>query len=209
MANRFPRLYLVTDRTRTAGRPLLDVVAAALQGGVDAVQLREKDLTTRALFELGTQLRELCNRHRARLLVNDRIDVALAVHADGVHLPANSFNPGDARHLLGSDALIGVSTHALAEARAADEAGVDFIVYGPIFDTPSKRAFGAPLGLNALAEVTRAVSTPVLAIGGITAGQVPAVRARGAQGTAVVAAILEASDPRGAACVLRDAVGDR
>jgi thiamine-phosphate pyrophosphorylase len=203
MADRFPRLYLVTERHRTAGRPLLDVVEHALQGGVDAVQLREKDLTARELVELGTRLRELCNRHRARLLINDRIDVALAVGADGVHLPANSFNPRDARGLLGPDALIGVSTHSLAEARAAQDAGADFIVFGPVFDTPSKRAFGAPVGLEALAEVTRAVSRPVVAIGGITTEQMPAVRAHGARGIAVISAILAAPDPRGAARMLR------
>ncbi len=206
MADRFPRLYLVTDRHRTAGRPLLDAVASALQGGVDAVQLREKDLTTRALVELGLALCELCHRHQARLLINDRIDVALAVHADGVHLPANSFSPSDARRLLGPNALIGVSTHSLGDARAAQDAGADFIVFGPIFDTPSKRALGAPQGLDGLAAVTRALSTPIVAIGGITTERAPAVRAHGAQGIAVIAAILDAPDRRHAAEALRNAV---
>jgi thiamine-phosphate pyrophosphorylase len=205
MADRFPRLYLVTDRQRTAGRPWRDVVAAALAGGVDAVQLREKDLTARELVELGAQLRALCTRHRARLLINDRVDVALAVGADGVHLPADSFDPCDARRLLGPDAWIGASTHSLAEARAAHAAGVDFIVFGPVFDTPSKRAFGAPVGLDALAEVTQAVATPVVAIGGITTERAAAARAHGAQGVAVISAILGASDPRGAARRLRGA----
>lgn len=205
MADRYPRLYLVTDRTRTAGRPLLQVIESALQGGVDAVQLREKDLAARALVELGHELRALCNRYGARLLVNDRIDVALAIGADGIHLPVNSFSPRDARRLLGADAWIGISTHTLAEARAARDAGADFIVFGPIFDTPSKRAFGAPVGLNALGDVTRALSTPVVAIGGITAAQVQALRARGARGIAVISAILEAAAPQQAARALCDA----
>jgi thiamine-phosphate pyrophosphorylase len=202
-------LYLVTDRHRTGGRPLLDVVEQALLGGVDAVQLREKDLAGRALFELAALLCELCHRYGARLLVNDRIDIALAVHADGVHLPANSFTPRDARRLLGPDALIGVSTHSLADASAAQQAGADFIVFGPLFDTPSKRAFGPPVGLDALADVTCATSLPVVAIGGITAERAAAVRAHGAHGIAVIAAILAAPDPGAAARALRRALNSR
>ena len=196
-------LYLVTDRQRTAGRPLLEVVEAALQGGVDAVQLREKDLPAAALFALATHLRDLTRRYGARLLINDRIDIALAVGADGVHLPVDSFAPADARRLLGPDALIGVSTHSVEQARAAAAGGADFIVFGPVFDTPLKRAFGTPLGLDALAHVTGAVRVPVLAIGGLTADRVASVRQRGAHGVAVVAAILAADDPRMAAAALR------
>ena len=199
-------LYLVTDRTHTAGRPLLDVVDAALQGGVDAVQLREKDLPGAALFALACRLRELTRRYGARLLINDRIDIALAVGADGVHLPVDSFAPADARRLLGAGALVGASTHSVEQARNAAAGGADFIVFGPVFDTPSKRAFGAPLGLDALALVTRAVTVPVLAIGGVTADRVRSVRQCGAAGVAVVAAILAADDPRAAAAALRAGV---
>jgi thiamine-phosphate pyrophosphorylase len=209
MADPYPRLYLVTDRHRTCGRPLLDVVEQALLGGVDAVQLREKDLAGRALFELAAPLCALCHRYGARLLVNDRIDVALAVHADGVHLPANSFTPRDARRLLGPEALIGVSTHSLDDACAAQQAGADFIVFGPLFDTPSKRAFGPPVGLDALADVTRATSLPVVAIGGITAERAPAVQAHGTHGIAVIAAILAAPEPGAAARALRRALNSR
>jgi thiamine-phosphate pyrophosphorylase len=209
MAERPPRLYLVTDRHRTAGRPLLPVVEQALRAGVDAVQLRAKDLDGGALCELAGQLCELCHRHGARLLINDRIDVALAVGADGVHLPANSFIPRDARRLLGPDALIGVSTHSLDDARAAQQGGADFIVFGPIFDTPSKRGFGPPLGLDALAEVTRTIALPVVAIGGISVARAPAVYAHGAHGIAVVAAILAAPEPGAAASALRLAFSSR
>jgi thiamine-phosphate pyrophosphorylase len=208
MADRFPRLYLVTDRHRTAGRPLLEVVAAALQGGVDAVQLREKDLSARELLALGELLRDLCDRYGARLVINDRIDVARAVRADGAHLPSHSFHPREARRLLGGSALIGVSTHSLAEVHAAHDAGADFIVFGPVFDTPSKRPFGAPVGLESLAQVAHATATPVVAIGGITAAHVPALRATAASGIAVISAILAAPDPCGAALALRRAAGD-
>jgi thiamine-phosphate pyrophosphorylase len=205
MADSFS-LLLVTDRYRTAGRPLLDVVEAALRGGVDAVQLREKDLPAAALFEFARRLRDLTGRYGARLLINDRIDVALAVGADGVHLPVDSFSPADARQLVGARALIGASTHSIEQARAAMTGGADFIVFGPIFDTPSKRAFGAPVGLDALAQVTQAVTLPVLAIGGVTAERVASVRQRGAHGVAVIAAILAADDPRAAATALRAAL---
>jgi len=205
MADRFS-LYLVTDRHQTRGRPLLAVVEQALHGGVDAVQLREKDLPAAALFALATHLRELTRRYGARLLINDRIDIALAVGADGVHLPVDSFAAADARQLLGPNALIGVSTHSVEQARAAAASGADFIVFGPVFDTPSKRAFGTPLGLDALAQVTGAVRVPVLAIGGLTADRVASVRQRGAHGVGVVAAILEADDPCAAAAALRVAL---
>jgi thiamine-phosphate pyrophosphorylase len=203
MTERFPCLYLITDRKRTRGRPLFDVVEAALQGGVDALQLREKDLPAAELFVLACKLRELCRQYGARFLVNDRVDVALAAKADGVHLPVNSFIPADARRLFVPEALIGASAHSLAEARAAADGGADFIVFGPVFDTPSKRPFGPPLGLKALAAVTRNLSLPVLAIGGITAERVEAVRQHGARGLAVVSAILEAADPRAAATALQ------
>jgi thiamine-phosphate pyrophosphorylase len=200
-------LYLVTDRHRTVGRPLLGVIEAALQGGVDAVQLREKDLPAAGLFDLACKVRELCRRHGARLLINDRIDVALAAGADGVHLPVTSFAPAAARRLLGPNALIGVSTHRLDEARAAVIGGADFIVFGPVFDTPSKRPFGPPAGEAALASVTQELALPVLAIGGITADRARAVRLLGASGVAVSSAILQSDDPRAAAerirCALR------
>lgn len=194
-----PRLYLVTDRNGTRGRRLIDVVEAALRGGVDAVQLREKDLTARELLELAEKLRALCTRHGARLLINDRIDVALACGADGVHLPVGSFRAADARLLLGRDKLIGASTHSPAEVDAAQREGADFVVFGPIFDTPSKRAYGAPVGLGALSQVTRRARVPVLAIGGVTPEKVGEICERGAHGVAAVSGILAADEPEAVA----------
>ncbi|HVM95251.1 MAG TPA: thiamine phosphate synthase [Candidatus Acidoferrales bacterium] len=202
MSARCPRLYLVTDRRNTGGRDLLDVVAEALAGGVDAVQLREKDLTTRELVELGRALNELCRPHRASLLINDRIDVALAIGAAGVHLPANSFPPRDARALLGPDALIGCSTHSLDEAQSVAGAA-NFVVFGPIFDTPSKRNLGAPLGLESLAGACKALRVPIVAIGGIEPRNVERVKGCGVAGVAVIRALLAAEDPRATAQVLR------
>jgi thiamine-phosphate pyrophosphorylase len=198
------RLYLVTDRNGTGGRPLIDVVGAALLGGVDAVQLREKDLPARELHAMAIELRALCSRHGALLLINDRIDVALAVDADGVHLPADSFRVEDARALLGPGKCIGVSTHSASEAQAADDAGAGFIVLGPVFDTPSKRDFGEPLGASTIEDACRNVRTPIIAIGGITPERVAAVRHSGAAGVAVISGILGANDPEAAARAYRE-----
>jgi thiamine-phosphate pyrophosphorylase len=201
-------LYLVTDRTQTRGRPLLDVVEAALGAGVRAVQLRERTATGRELVELARALRTATRRCGAALLINDRIDVALACDADGVHLPARSFTIADARALLGPTRLIGVSTHAVDEVVAAARAGADFAVFGPVFATPSKHAFGPPLGLGALAAASKATALPVLAIGGIEAERVAAVKRHGAVGVAVIRAVLAADDPaRAAGALLAAAAG--
>ena len=190
-------VYLVTDRTQTAGRPLLDVVAAALDGGIRAVQLRERDLPTRELLRIAEQLRALTRRYDAALLINDRIDVALACDADGVHLPAASFSVADARTLLGAPRLIGVSLHAPGELAAA--VGADFAVLGPIYETPSKQAYGAPLSIGALKAARAVTQMPIFAIGGVDAGRVAEVRAAGADGVTVIRAVLAAADPERAA----------
>jgi thiamine-phosphate pyrophosphorylase len=201
------RLYLVTNRHRTSGRPLLEVVTAALRGGVDAVQLREKDLNTRELLELARTLVAVCRRYRVPLLVNDRVDVALAAGADGVHLPAASFRCDEAKRLLGRG-IVGVSAHSVREVEAAASAGADFVVLGPIFATPDKTE-GAPLGPAVLAQASARVRIPVLAIGGVQRENVAEVRAGGAAGVAVIRAICEAESPEAAAASLRiDWAGD-
>jgi len=138
--------YLITDRHQTLGRPLIECVEAALRGGVRAVQLREKDLSTRDLFRFAQELRAITLQYRAALVINDRIDIALACDADGVHLPGQSFSVRDARQLLGKQRLIAVSTHRPEEVMAAELAGADFVVFGPVYDTPSKRPYGEPVG---------------------------------------------------------------
>ena len=195
-------VYLVTDRTQTNGRPLIDVVESALHGGLRAVQLRERDLTTRALLALAEALRTRTDRYGAALLINDRIDVALACGADGVHLPADSFAINEARALLGAQRVIGVSTHAPYEVAAAAAAGADFVVFGPIYDTPSKRPYGKPLGVDALAAARAAAALPLFAIGGIDAARAREVVGHGADGVAVIRAVLGADDPTRAASAL-------
>ncbi len=190
---------LVTDRAQTHGRPLEDVVRAALDGGVDAVQLREKDLLGAELLRLAEALRTLTARYGAALLVNDRVDVALAAGADGVHLGQHGIPPAVARRIVGRDRLIGVSTHTPAEAAEAARAGADFVVFGPVFATPSKAAYGPPRGIEELGAVAGALAIPVFAIGGITAARAAIVRVAGAGGVAVISAVVAADDPARAA----------
>lgn len=192
-------LYLVTDRKATAGRDLLWVLGQALEGGVRAVQLREKDLGGRALLDLARKVKRLCDGYGAEFFVNDRMDVALAADAAGVHLAADSMPAATARALLGADRKIGVSTHSPAEVRAAARAGADFIVFGPVFATPSKARFGDPQGLAALKAVTEDARLPVFAIGGVNERNLSEVRAAGTARAALVSAVSEAPDPKAAA----------
>jgi thiamine-phosphate pyrophosphorylase len=195
-------LYVITDRQQSAGRSLLTVVEAALRGGARAFQLREKDLPPRDLYPLALEMRQLTQAYGARLLINDRIDVALAVDADGVHLTTTSLPARVARQLLGPDRLLGVSTHNLAEAQVAAEGGSDFLVFGPVFFTPSKAPYGEPVGLDALRAVRAAVRLPILAIGGIKTANLDQVLAVGADGIAVISAVISADDPTAAAQAL-------
>ncbi len=199
-------LYLVTDRTQTGGRDLLEVVDRALAGGVRAVQLREKDLSTLDLYQLAGKLLARTRAAGATLLINDRLDVALAIEADGVHLTRRSLPPTEARALLGPSKLLGISCHSLADLLEAVAGGVDFIVLGPIFETPSKRPYGPPLGIDILREARALTSIPLVAIGGITRPRVPEVVEAGADGVAVISAVMAAPDPATAAADLLAAV---
>ena len=183
------------------------MVEECLEGGLRAVQLREKDLPLRALLDLATPLREATRRREARLFINDRVDVALAVGADGVQRTHASLPVSVMRTIGGSELLIGASVHSLEEARTAAGEGADFIVFGPVWDTPFKRRYGPPQGLEALRQVTAAVATPVLAIGGITAARVRDVLAAGAAGVGVISAILAATRPAAATRAFLDALG--
>lgn len=196
----------MTDRHQTGGRDLLEVVGQALRAGVRAVQLREKDLATRDLYHLAGKLLAVTREAGAALLINDRVDVAMALPADGVHLTRRSLPPKEARELLGPARLIGISCHSLAEVREAVDGGADFVVLGPIFETPSKMPYGAPLTTALLQQARAATTLPVLAIGGINPARVPEVMAAGADGVAVISAVMAALDPGAAVSELLAAV---
>jgi thiamine-phosphate pyrophosphorylase len=192
-------LYLVTDRHRTGGRPLLSVVEAALRGGVRAVQLREKDLSTRELLALAEPLRRMTRLAGAALIINDRVDVCLTVGADGVHLRSDHLPIPFVRECLGRKRLIGVSCHSLEEVAEAERKGADFSVLGPVLDTPSKRPFGAPIGKEVLERAASSFRLPVYAIGGIRADRIEDIMDTGVRGVAVVSALLEAQNVEEAA----------
>lgn len=201
------RLSLVTDRTQTGGRDLAAVVEECLAAGLPAVQVREKDLSAADLAALCRRLRGPTRERGALLIVNDRADVALAVGADAVQRTHASLGVADLRALadccrgggearLGGTRLrIGASVHSLEDAVFAEVEGADWIVFGPIYDTASKRQYGAPQGLAKLEQVSGAVRIPVIAIGGITPERVAEVRAAGAHGVAAISAILSADSP--------------
>ncbi|MGN6718894.1 MAG: thiamine phosphate synthase [Candidatus Binatia bacterium] len=190
---------LVTDRLHTGGRDLLWVLEQALDGGVQAIQLREKDLSGKELFILAEKTRRLCQRYRAALLINDRLDVALAIDAAGVQLGKTSLPLPDARALLGNHRFIGASVHSLEEAQNAQRGGADFIVFGPVYFTPSKAAYGAPQGIAALKKIVEIAQLPVYAIGGIKPGNITELRSASVQRVALISAIIEAPHPKEAA----------
>ncbi len=199
-------LHVLTDRALSRGRTDPEVAAAALAGGATVVQLRGKTLSGAELVRTGRQLRDLTRVHGGLLIVNDRVDVALAVDADGAHVGQDDLLARDARRLLGPDRLLGVSARSVEEAVRAQRDGADYIGFGPVFSTTTKEDAGAPSGLDELRRASRAVAIPVVAIGGITPHNAGLVRAAGAAGVAVISAVVGAPDIAEATRTLRRAI---
>ena len=177
--------YYITDRSAASGTErLLDAIERALADGVEWIQIREKDMPARELCALVRRVLALPQAARARLFVNERTDIALACGAAGVHLPGFSVAPGILRTIVPPGFLIGVSTHSVTEVQAAEREGADFAVFGPVFATPSKMAYGRPQGLELLREAVSAVSLPVLALGGVTCANAALCVETGAAGIA-------------------------
>jgi thiamine-phosphate pyrophosphorylase len=205
MPPRPPRVYLVTDPS--AGRGLVARTGAALRDlppGVAAVQLRARGATGKELLELARALRPVVSEAGQFLLVNDRVDVMLSAGADGVHLPSAGIPPGEARRLVGNGRLVGVSCHSAADVDRARKGGADFATFGPLFDTPSKRGYGEPVGLDRLREVAR-LGLPLVGLGGVDVENARRVVEAGASGLAAIRAWLEAEDPAGVVRRLLDA----
>ena len=202
--------YLVTAASRSAGRTTPEVVAAALDGGADVVQLRDKAASARERYETGLRVRELTAEAGVPLIVNDRIDLAAAVDADGVHLGQSDLPVAVAREQLGEDAVVGVSASTVEEAEAAEAAGADYLGVGAVYGTDSKDVSGDRdgIGVERIAAVAEAVEIPVIGIGGIDAGNAAPVVEAGATGVAVLSAITAAEDPAAATAAIREAVTD-
>lgn len=208
MTTRFDlSLYLVTDALLTGGRGVVETVAAALDGGVTLVQLRDPHGTTRALVETARALLAVTRPRGVPLIVNDRVDVMLAAGADGVHVGAHDMDPATARRLIGPDAILGLSITTQAELDTFDLGPVDYLGVGPVFATATKPDAAPAMGVEGLAAIRLATALPIVAIGGLGLGNCSAAVAAGADGIAVVSAIMAAADPAAAAHALRGATG--
>ncbi len=198
-----PNLYLVTDRPLCAGRDLLDVVAHAVAGGVTMVQLREKHATTREFLELARRLKALLDPMDVPLLINDRLDIALAVDTSGLHVGQGDMPYADARRLLGPDKIIGLTIDSEDELRVAEGLDVDYLGVGPVFPTTTKENPSPVVGLEGLTRARGFSRHRIVAIGAINVDNAAQVMATGVDGVAVVSALCSAQDPRAMARALR------
>lgn len=187
-----PLLCYITDRKAVPGESLEPLLASGITAGLDLIQIRERELTVRALLALVAAAVARARGTPTRLLVNDRLDVALAAGA-GLHLPAHGLPVADVRRAY-PELLLGASCHNLEELARAEAGGADFVVFGPVFETPSKKAYGPPLGVEKLAEAARAAKVPVLALGGVTLANAAACLEAGAAGLAAISLFQTAAD---------------
>ena len=198
-------LVLITDRS-LCKLSFFDTVKLALKGGVRTVQLREKGLTTQKLYSLANELRGITLDFEANLIINDRVDIALAVKADGVHLGWQSLPFGIVRRLIGAEKLIGISTHNRKEALQAQNFGADYITFGPIYNTPSKVRLLEPTGPDEVQNLKREIKIPIIALGGINEDNIKDILDNGADGVAVISSIMNADNPERVAIFLSNKI---
>ncbi len=194
--SRLPPLYVVTDRHQTGEDRLLRILGDIIPEQGMMVQIRERDLGSRELLRFVETVHRLARPFRVLCFINDRVDLVLATQAAGVHLRSDSMPTKEARKCLGAGYLIGKSVHSAEEALQSEKEGADFVVLGPVYETPSKRQYGPPLGVPVIREASRHCTIPVYAIGGMTPSRVENVMASGAAGVAVVSSIFQAASPR-------------
>ncbi len=199
-------LYLVTDRSLSKGRSNREIVEAAVAGGVTCVQLREKHCGTREFIHEALALRPLLRDHNIPLIINDRLDVALVVEADGVHLGQSDMPIAMARKIAGRSLLIGISAESADDALKAEQEGADYIGISPVFSTPTKIDTAPPFGLGGVSKIRGLVDIPLVGIGGINLDNAASVIGAGADGVAVVSAIVSAEDPTDATSMLKTLV---
>jgi len=196
-------LYLVTDRGLSRGRTTQHIVEAALRGGVTCVQLREKTCSTREFIAQALSIKDHLKKHNVPLIINDRVDIAQAVNADGVHLGQSDMPIEMAKAILKDSMIIGISAESIKDAVQAEKDGADYIGVSPVFATPTKTDIAPPLGLEGLREMRRSVKIPLVGIGGLNIKNAGEVIKNGADGVAVVSAIVAADDPEKAARELK------
>ncbi len=206
MTKRIGHLHVLTDETVQNRFTHVELSRLAMSGGADTIQFREKQKSTRELIAIATEIRRHCRDNNVTLIINDRTDVALAVDADGVHVGRRDLPIPAVRTLLGPQKIIGGSAATLEEALQAERDGADYVGFGHIFKTTSKDKPGTPTGPDVLREISRSLTIPVIAIGGIDKEHVPTVLDAGAWGVAVIAAVCAESDPAGAAKELRRSI---
>lgn len=206
MKNPPGRLMVVTDESVQNGMSHQQIAAMAIAGGADMIQFRDKDRPASELVPIAASIREICRRSGVQFIVNDRIDVAMAVDADGVHVGQRDIPIEAARRLLGPGKLIGGSASTMKEATTLENDGADYVGFGHVFITGSKEKTYPPVGLDALTGVTRELTIPVIAIGGITAANAPSVVATGVHGLAVLGAVCSAANPTAAAAEIKKAI---
>lgn len=184
------KLYLITDRSFLNGRDLKTCIEDALKGGATLVQIREKDTSTRDFFEVAKEIKEVTSKYNVPLIINDRIDIALAIDAEGVHLGQSDMPIAIAREILGKDKIIGISANNLEEAIEAQKNGADYLGLGPVFYTGTKKDIKEPIGLTGLAEITKNINIPSVAIGGINKENAKPILDAGVDGISLISAIL-------------------
>jgi thiamine-phosphate pyrophosphorylase len=199
-------LYLVTDRGLARGRSTLEIVSAAVHGGATVVQLREKDCYTRDFIEQALTIKEFLKDRGVPLIINDRLDVAQAVKADGVHLGQTDMPLGVAKKILGDSMIIGISAESVQDAVEAEKGGADYLGVSPIYKTPTKTDTAPPLGLKGLRKIRKAVRLPLVGIGGLNRDNAAEVIRNGADGVAVISAIVAADDPQAATNALKQII---
>ena len=200
------KLYLVTDRNLSLGRSLEEVVSEAVAGGVTIVQLREKDASTGEFVELAFRLKEILKLYNVPLIINDRVDVALAVDAEGLHIGQSDMPYEIARKLLGPDKIIGLSVENMDDLLKANELDVDYVGISPVYGTPTKTDTAEPFGLEGLRRAVELSVHPTVAIGGMNASTIADVMAAGTDGVAVVSAICSVESPKLAAKELKEII---
>jgi thiamine-phosphate pyrophosphorylase len=188
------RLMLITDRLQ-AKRDLLEIIEESCVAGIDAVQIREKDLSDKELMLLVQRAHKITRNHGVPLIVNNAVDVALAAGADGVHLGGRSLPIDAARRIVGDEMLVGASTHDLEEVRVANQMGADYLVFGPVFDTPSKQGVVSTTGLEPITELKRNTSIPIFALGGVKRANLAQILSAGFDGAAAIGEIMAAEHP--------------